>query len=85
YKLDGKLLEHFPASIKDLTQAEPVLRTFKGWKQPLGQIRDYDDLPREARDYVAFIEEFTETKIEIISVGYDRRDTFVRKSPWIRS
>jgi adenylosuccinate synthase len=85
YKLNGRMLEHFPASIKDLKEAEPVLRTFKGWKQPLGQIRDYDDLPREARDYVAFIEEFTETKIEIISVGYDRRDTFVRKSPWIRS
>lgn len=85
YKLNGKMLEHFPASIKDLTAAEPVLRTFAGWKQPLGQIRNYDDLPREARDYVAFIEEFTETKIEIISVGYDRRDTFVRKSPWIRS
>jgi adenylosuccinate synthase len=85
YKVRGKLLEHFPAAIRDLEDAEPVLRTFKGWKRPLGQVRDFDELPMEALDYIAFIEEFTETRIEIVSVGYDRRDTIVRKSLWIRS
>ena len=51
----------------------------------LYEVITYDELPREARDYVSFIEEFTETSIDIVSVGYDRRDTIVRRSPWTRS
>jgi hypothetical protein len=38
-----------------------VLRTFQRLEAPLKEVRDYDELPREARDYVSFIEEFTET------------------------
>ncbi len=84
YKVRGTLVEHFPASVRDLSDAQPVLRTFRGWKRPLKEVRDYDDLPREARDYIAFIEEYTETPVDIVSVGYDRHDTIVRKSPWTR-
>ena len=54
------------------------------WKQSLKDVREYGELPREARDYVSFIEEYTETAVDIVSVGYDRHDTIVRKSPWIR-
>jgi len=85
YKVRGKIVEHFPASVRDLEDAEPVLRTFQGWNRSLKEVREYDELPREARDYVSFIEEYTETAIDIVSVGYDRRDTIVRKSPWTRS
>jgi adenylosuccinate synthase len=85
YRLDGATIEHFPASIDALERAKPILRTFRGWKKPLRDVTRYDDLPSEARDYVAFIEEFTETKIGIISVGYERKHTFVRDNPWIRS
>ncbi|MBU0956452.1 MAG: adenylosuccinate synthase [Spirochaetes bacterium] len=85
YKINGKLIEHLPASIRDLEAAEPVLRTFRGWKKSLKEVRNFDDLPLEAKDYISFIEEFTETPIEIVSVGYDRKETIVRKSPWIRS
>lgn len=84
YKVRGELLEHFPSSVRDLTEAEPVLRGFRGWKRPLKEVREYEDLPREARDYISFIEEYTETPVEIVSIGYDRRETIVRKSPWIR-
>lgn len=84
YKVRGRLVEHFPASVRDLEDAEPVLRSFRGWKRPLKEVREYDDLPREAKDYVSFIEEYTETSVDIVSVGYDRRDTIVRKSPWTR-
>ena len=70
--------------VRDLEDAEPVLRTFSGWKRSLKETRDYDELPLEAKDYISFIEEYTETAIDIVSVGYDRKETIVRKSPWIR-
>lgn len=84
YKVGGRIVEHFPASVRDLEDAEPVLRTFSGWKRSLKETRDYADLPLEAKDYISFIEEYTETAIDIVSVGYDRKETIVRKSPWIR-
>jgi adenylosuccinate synthase len=85
YRVRGRLVEDFPASIRDLEGAEPVLRKFRGWKSMIGACRAYDDLPREAKDYVAFIEEYTEAPVSMVSVGSDRTATIVRESPWTRS
>jgi adenylosuccinate synthase len=85
YRIRGKLVEDFPASIAELEEAQPVLRKFRGWKQAIGAVRAFEELPREARDYIAFIEEYTETSVSIVSVGSDRNATIVRESPWTRS
>jgi adenylosuccinate synthase len=85
YRVRGRLVEDFPSSVADLAEAEPVLRKFRGWKRPIGAVRAYEELPREARDYVAFIEEYAETPVSMVSVGSDRNATIVRESPWIRS
>ena len=85
YRVRGRLVEDFPASVRDLEAAEPVLRKFKGWKRPIGACRAYEELPREAKDYVAFIEEYAETPVSMVSVGSDRNATIVRESPWTRS
>ncbi len=85
YRIRGKLVEDFPAAIRDLEGAEPVLRKFKGWKESIAACTAWDELPRKAKDYVAFIEEYVETPISMISVGSDRRQTMVRESPWTRS
>lgn len=84
YRVGGRVVEDFPASVKDLQTAEPVLRTFSGWKIPLGSCRTYEELPLRAREYIEFIENFTETPISIVSVGSDRNQTIVRESPWIK-
>jgi len=84
YNINGTVTEDFPASIDDLENAKPVLRNFKGWKTCLKDCRSYDKLPKEAKDYVDFIESYTETKIGIISVGYDRNDTFIRNDVWAK-
>ncbi len=84
YRIDGRMTEDFPASVRDLARAEPVLRTFSGWKTALGTCRTYEELPLRAREYIEFIEEFTETPISIVSVGSDRNQTIVRESPWIK-
>lgn len=84
YTIDGKVTEDFPASIDDLNNAKPVLKHFKGWKTCLKDCRSYDALPAEAKTYVDFIEHYCETKIGIISVGYDRNDTFIREDIWAK-
>ena len=85
YDFKGKELSDFPASLEILEGAGPVLRSFEGWLQNISGCRRYEDLPVEARKYLEFIEEYTETPIDIISVGYRREETIVRKDPWTPS
>lgn len=85
YKIDGKVVEDFPASIRNLDAATPVLKKFPGWNERIDGARSWDELPLRTREYVEFIEEFTETPVSIISVGSDRLKTIVRESPWTRS
>ncbi|MGL4986524.1 MAG: adenylosuccinate synthetase, partial [Treponemataceae bacterium] len=82
YEIDGKIVEDFPTSIEDLNKATPVLKKFAGWKQSLKKCKTYDELPQNAKTYIQFIEEYTQTKIGIISVGYERKETFFIKNPW---
>jgi adenylosuccinate synthase len=84
YRIGNRVVEKFPASIEDLNRAEPVLRTFPGWKKPLSNALTYEELPLEAMEYLEFIERFCETPIDMVSVGYDRKETIIRKSPWAR-
>jgi adenylosuccinate synthase len=85
YRVNGKETKEFPASINALWNAEPVTKTFPGWKTPLGGARSLEDLPDAARNYLSYIEEYAETPIGIVSVGYERTQTIVRVNPWTRS
>ncbi len=82
YKIDGKETKAFPSSALQLERAEPVLKKFSGWKEPITEARTYDDLPTNCQSYIDFIEEFTGTPVGIISVGPDRTQTFIRKAVW---
>jgi adenylosuccinate synthase len=82
YRVGDKLVENFPASIETLNSAEPLLRSFSGWKKPLSNLLTYEEFPEAAMEYIDFIERFCETPIDIVSVGYDRQETIIRKSPW---
>ena len=84
YSIGGKMIESFPASIEALNVAKPVLRSFSGWKRPLKSALTYEEFPEEAMEYIEFIERFCETPIDILSVGYDRKETIFRKNPWSR-
>lgn len=82
YDIDGKIVTDFPANVAAMEKAKPVLQKFSGWKTSLKACRSYEKLPRSARDYVEFIEDYCKTSVGIISVGYERDETFVRKNPW---
>ncbi|GHU75402.1 adenylosuccinate synthetase [Spirochaetia bacterium] len=84
YRIDDKIVENFPASVEALNNAKPVLRSFPGWKKSLSSALTYEEFPVEAMEYIEFIERFCETPIDIVSVGYDRKETIIRKSPWTR-
>ena len=71
---DGTQTQDFPYKIDDV---KPVYKEFRGWKKDMTQCRSAAEFPQEFRDYVAFLEEYLETKIGIISIGPDREQTIV--------
>ncbi|RYX90080.1 adenylosuccinate synthase [bacterium] len=82
YKYQGKFLTSFPSSINVLEGVEPVYKAFKGWKCDITQCRTMEDLPKEARTYLKFIEDFTGTPISIVSVGPERNQNIVVNQIW---
>ena len=71
YEKDGKQTTDFPFP-QHLNDYKPVLKTLKGWKKDISGCRKKEDLPKEALDYIAFIEKITEAKIKYVSVGAER-------------
>ncbi|MBI9105568.1 MAG: adenylosuccinate synthase [Spirochaetales bacterium] len=82
YECDGELIENFPTNISLLEKAVPVTKSFKGWNKTLTQCRSYDELPTEAKEYIKFIEDYTKTPVDIVSIGYRREETILRKEFW---
>ncbi|WP_294375733.1 adenylosuccinate synthase [uncultured Clostridium sp.] len=80
YKFNGKVIDYFPASLEDLAKCEPVYEEFEGWGEEVADARSYDELPENAKKYLKRIEEFTDTKISIVSVGPKRDQTMRIKS-----
>lgn len=77
YELDGKAIDHFPASLKELERCRPVYGEMPGWKEDISKIREYNDLPDNARRYIERIEHEI-AKAEMISVGPGREQTIFR-------
>ena len=83
YRYKGEVFDTVPMHCEILDQVEPVVETWKGWLQPTSGIREYQDLPGEARDYLKRLSELVETDISIVSVGPDREETiYVDESPY---
>lgn len=75
YKFNGEVIDYFPASLEDLAKCEPIYEEFEGWGEEVANVRSYDELPENAKKYLKRIEEFTDTKISIVSVGPKRDQT----------
>ena len=79
YTAEGRKLNSFPASIALCEKIEPEYVELKGWKCDIAKIRNYDELPVEAKEYISFIEKKLGVPVSIISVGPGRDETIVRK------
>ena len=77
YEIEGKQIDYFP-STPLLEKAKPVLETLPGWKTDLRGVREYDKLPKEARNYVEYVEKALGTKIKYLSTGPRREDMIIR-------
>lgn len=78
YKLDGKIIDYYPANLKELERVEPVYEEFESWKGvDISKVRSFDDLPEAAKRYVRRIEEITGVKMKYIGVGPEREQTIV--------
>ncbi|MBF1627493.1 MAG: adenylosuccinate synthase [Prevotella sp.] len=71
---DGTQTQDFPYEIDDV---KPIYKEFRGWKKDMTHCRSAAEFPQEFCEYVAFLEEYLETKIGIISIGPDREQTIV--------
>ena len=77
YEIDGKVINEFPASLKVLGKVKPIYETFEGWQTDISGIRNYDDLPLNARKYLERMAEITKINLGIVSVGPNRDQTIV--------
>ena len=79
YRCHGATLTEMPGDQAQLAACEPVYETLSGWTAPTAGVRVFDDLPAEARAYIARLEEVTGVPAAVVSTGSAREDTIIRR------
>ncbi len=79
YDIDGKITTDFPTT-PELNRAKPVIEELDGWKCDIRGIKNYSDLPENAKRYIEFIESKLGYKITMISNGPGRNDFIIRQN-----
>ena len=69
----GRVVDDFPAHQSDFHHAAPVFETLEGWQEPLDDVTRADDLPAQARAYVAYVAQASGVPVSLVGVG-QRRD-----------
>ena len=77
YELDGQRIDYFPFPAV-LSAAKPVMEYMPGWKRDISGCRTWEELPKEARDYVEFVEKQIGCHITYVSVGPERDSIIIR-------
>lgn len=77
YEIDGEVVTHFPVTSL-LNRAKPIFTVLNGWKCDISDIRKYQDLPYNTKQYIEFIENQVGYPIKFISNGPKRDDIVLR-------
>ena len=80
YKMGDKIVNNFPASLEDLAKCEPVYEELDGWHEDITKVEKFEDLPENAKKYIARIEELIGVNVDLVSVGPNRTQTIIRKN-----
>lgn len=71
YEIDGKRVDNFPTTSK-LKKAKPILEVLPGWKCDISDIKEYNKLPQNCKNYIEFVEKEIGIPIKIVSNGPSR-------------
>ena len=80
YKIDGKVIKTYPTDVDRLSQAVPIYESKPGWKTDISNCLSFNELPDKTKNYLNFISNKAGIKIDIISVGPKRKQTFYSSS-----
>jgi adenylosuccinate synthase len=78
YEVDGQRVDEIPVSQTDFHHAKPVYEMLPGWDEDITAAKSFEDLPKNAQDYVLYLEKLSGTRVSAIGVGQDRNATIVR-------
>ena len=81
YEIDGERCDHFPSSARRFAQCQPIYKTVPGWNRETSNCRSWEELPRQAQDYLKFLAELMEVPIAIVSIGASRDQTIILEDP----
>jgi adenylosuccinate synthase len=82
YDLAGRKLTAMPSNIRQATELTPVYESLSGWQADIEKVREYEELPAQAQDYIKRIEDFVGIPADIVSVGPDRVETLLLRNPF---
>ena len=82
YKLDGKTIDHLPASTEAQENVEPIYETMEGWSETTYGARSWAELPATAIKYIRRIEELIEAPVALLSTSPERDDTILVRDPF---
>ena len=78
YRCGDRILTEFPSDILQLAACVPVYETLPGWSEPTKGVRSFDDLPENAKRYIARLEQVSGVSAALVSTGSERHDTILR-------
>ena len=82
YELNGKKMNYLPAASEDQFDIKPIYKTFPGWKKSTQGVRNMEELPENAKNYIHALEDFVGAKISSISTSPEREDTILIEDPF---
>jgi len=83
YRVNGRELDHLPASTKEQENVEPIYETMEGWSDTTFGARSWAELPASAVKYVRRIEELIEAPVALLSTSPERDDTILVRDPFV--
>ena len=78
YEVDGVRYDEMPADQTSFHHAKPVYEYFPGWNEDISDVKNFEDLPQNAQDYVLAIEKMSGVQVSAVGVGPGRDQTIVR-------
>jgi len=82
YRYKDQLIEEFPSELDVLRDCTPIYEEVAGWQQDINEVKEYEQLPKKAIDYIEKIEAWTGCPVVLVSVGPRRDETMIRRNPF---